>query len=682
MNLRLNKNILEEEYNRLNFLDFLRIVNKRKVSIVITFFAALLLTLFYTYLQQPRYISMSYVAIGKPFDFIEQQTYIPIAKPDDVKSPLMIARISKALKSTDKYTLPESEVEIKELLHSSITVRMSSNDHIEIRVITDNPYLSADIANTTAEIFVNTVWNDQQESSKKIQQYLIDRIPELRDLINNKKQEIDKVKNISRYKNEIQNLQNEKIILIESIEEVNKEISKLQKQIHNSFPFEPLKNEYTLNEVNNIIESTQRELNNYISRGFVITYVDVQNVLQQLIAYNKIKLDIKQNRLIVLEEQINQKDKDIVSLQKYFGEVFTDADAEDLYRRRLERELQTYEEQLSHNIKKYEDTVSEFKGKIPYIKFHRAARPAIKPFHPDWGKNIYIGITFGLIFSIVYVLIFENFDPTLDDIKKLKAVTNYPVVGYIPYSPEVAKSSISNVRFLLTKTDIKSLFAEAIRVLKINVSYSLTNYKKENIGSVIAITSTNKGEGKSTVILNLGISLSQANKKVLMIGCNLRRPSLYKFFALKSTKGVIQYCEGKEKIEYDSIINKTDIPNLDVIVAGGIADYPTEIFETEKFKNIIDISKEKYDNVLLDCPPLGLVIDVAVAGKYSDGALIVYSMSNIPKENLFMVIEQLEYANINILGLVLNALKKSTHVGYYRYYRKYKYEKSKKRSKK
>lgn len=665
-----------EEFHRLTMIDVLRVLDKRKISIIVTFILSLILTIIYTYLQEPLYVSSAYIEVSRSFDFIEQQKYALIAKPEQIKSRKMLERVARSLKDKDEYSLPpdiNDRIEyIDKLLYVSYT--SSSNNYIEVRAVTNNAYFSADLANKTADIFVTNVWEDQQESSLRLQKYLKNKIPELREKANQLRLEIERIDNISNLEASLKEINFKKEEIRNEIDSLKAKLNQFKSKIRTGLLFKEelsnLKNE----EIDERISKYEESYYDFLNKGFKPDFIDVQEILKKLVNLYMIKINNRTTNLKELEETIKDLNNQKEEAQKTLDARSSDLPDKEMYKRKLQSELKNYEEQLNYNTQKYEEIISEYQGKIPYIKFYKTAKPAFKPSVPNWSVNLYTGMALGIIFSIVYVIIIENFDPTLDDIKKIKKITNYPILGYIPYSPEIAKIKREEVRFLISKIDVKSLLAESFRVLKINLNFALNKINK-NKTKIVSITSTNKSEGKSTVLLNLAISLSQSGKKILIIDCNLRRPTLYKSFGKPKSPGIIQFYENStENLSFENIIQKTDIPNIDIIVSGGIAQYPTEILESEKFSKIINFVKEKYDVIFLDCPPLGLVIDAAVSSRFADGILIVYSMADIPKENLLMVIEQIEYGNINILGLVLNSLKKSTQVGYYRYYRHYKYK--------
>jgi len=674
-----------KEFSRITILDILRIINKRKISIIITFSLSLILTIIYTYLQEPLYLSKSYVDVGKTFDFIEEQKYSFIIKPEHIKSRTMLERIAKALQEKKEYSLPPNIQDRIEFLNNVITASFTaSNNQIEIRAVTNNPNLSADIANKTADIFAKYVLEDQQSSSIRIQKYLSEKIPKLREQINLLKLEIEKIDNIAslniskkEFKIKLEDLKKTIIDLTEKKNNYNSKIRYVARK-----QYIELK-ELSDDEINRKITEFENKYADFIDKGFRDEYIDVQDVLKNIVYYYSLKIMNLSKRVAEIEENIKTIDHQLEEANKYLDSKVAELEDKELYKRKIQSELKNLEEQLSYNIQKFEQVVSEIQGKTPYVKFSKEAKPPITPEFPDWSVNIYAGIALGLIFSIIYVLIIENFDPTLDDIKKIKRITNYPILGYILYSPEIAKIKREEVRFLISKIDVKSLLAESFRVLKINLNFALEHINQNKV-KLVSITSTNKGEGKTTVLINLAITYAQSGKKVLIIDCNLRRPTLYKHFSQPIKPGIIQYYENYEnnQIKFSEILRETDIPNLFIMPSGGIAKYPVEVLESDKLRKLIQNCKEMFDIIFFDCPPLGLVIDAAVVGKYVDGILVVYSMLNIPKENLLMVLEQLEYGGVKILGLVLNSLKKATQVGYFRHYKYYKYSFDEKKNKK
>ena len=184
---------------------------------------------------------------------------------------------------------------------------------------------------------------------------------------------------------------------------------------------------------------------------------------------------------------------------------------------------------------------------------------------------------------------------------------------------------------------------------------------------VIAITSCTPNEGKSTVSLNLALSLADSGKKVLLIDADLRKSVLLGRTEVdQEIKGLSHLLSHQETIE--NVIYATNIPRFNIIYAGTVPPNPAELLGAEYFKRVLAAVKKVYDYIIIDTPPLGSVIDAAVVAKRCDGSVLVLEADRTPKSMAKSVKEQLQAANPNIVGVVLN--KVDTHKGSY-YGKKY-----------
>lgn len=207
---------------------------------------------------------------------------------------------------------------------------------------------------------------------------------------------------------------------------------------------------------------------------------------------------------------------------------------------------------------------------------------------------------------------------------------------------------------------------EALNSLRTNLQFSGVDKK------VILFTSCTPNEGKSTVTMELARSLSESDKKVLLIDADLRKSVLvgrYHMQGKGEIKGLSHFLSGQNKL--DDVIYHTDLNGLDIIVAGPVAPNPTELLGKELFKETLQELREQYDMILVDCPPLGWIIDAAVVAPFCDAAILVVESDAISYRYLQDVKKQLEITGIPILGVVLNKVKIGSGYSQYGKYGKY-----------
>ena len=214
---------------------------------------------------------------------------------------------------------------------------------------------------------------------------------------------------------------------------------------------------------------------------------------------------------------------------------------------------------------------------------------------------------------------------------------------------------------LISYNDPKSNIAEAYRLIRTNIEFSNVD---ENIKTIL-ITSSQPNEGKSTVISNLAATFaSLENKKVLVMDCDLRNPSVHKMFGISNISGITDVLTGQKDI--DKCIEKTNIKNLDVLKVGKIPPNPSEMLLSKKMKDFMDVIKEYYDYIFIDSPPIGVVADANILTQYADGTILLVGSNETDIEAVKISKERLEGVNANILGAILNKFEADEKsYGYY-----------------
>lgn len=217
---------------------------------------------------------------------------------------------------------------------------------------------------------------------------------------------------------------------------------------------------------------------------------------------------------------------------------------------------------------------------------------------------------------------------------------------------------------IISYTNPKSPIAEAYRSIRTNIEFS--NIDK-NI-KIITITSTQPNEGKSTVISNLAAAFANLeNKRVLILDGDLRNPSIHKMFGVSNLNGITDILLGEKDV--DKCIEKTKIKGLDILKVGKVPPNPSEMLQSNKMRNFIEVVKEYYDYVFIDAPPVGVVSDASIISQYSDGIILLVGSNETDIDAAKVSKERLESVGANILGVVLNKFEsEGSAYGYYGYY--------------
>lgn len=276
-----------------------------------------------------------------------------------------------------------------------------------------------------------------------------------------------------------------------------------------------------------------------------------------------------------------------------------------------------------------------------------AAQPPLKPARPRKNLALLLGVLGGLCLGVLSALGLESLDETVRTHTDLQRKLGLAFLGEIPltrpkkgdkiYSPLVASQ--------------ESLPGEAFRDLRTMVAVS-----KAPSDPFLLVTSTIQQEGKSFVATNLAVSLSQLGRKVLIIDGDLRRPSQHRNLAFAAKAGLSDFLSGIEG-DLSKLTRRTDLPNLDVIPAGKRPANPSELLNTEQMRQLIEWARQRYDRVVVDCPPVFPVGDVLLWGRHVSASILVSRAGRTRVPLIQMACERLRAGGIDVLGGVLNGTR-------------------------
>jgi len=362
---------------------------------------------------------------------------------------------------------------------------------------------------------------------------------------------------------------------------------------------------------------------------------------------------------------------------------------------RLERAKKLNENLYMMMKEKYEESRITRAGQIGKIRIVDPAVPPEFPISPKKKLNLILATLVGLGLGIGVVFFLEYLDNsvrTVEDVERLQL----PLLGSIPdIEPEKQnglwraipkkKGSEDEVGRLATRlvTHLKpkSPYSEAYRSLRTQIQYS----RSEKPVQTILVSSPGPGEGKSTSVTNLAITMAQMGSKTILVDSDLRRPVLHSLFDLKRDVGLSNYLVGRAEIE--EVIRPTSVDNLYLISCGILPPNPSELLGSKRMQELIQQLKSEYDYVLFDSPPLIAVTDAVVMAPWVDGVVLVLRSGKTDRDAAVRAFELLRNVKANVLGTLLNDVLPSYMYGsYYYYYYYYYYSsedgKTKKRKKK
>lgn len=262
------------------------------------------------------------------------------------------------------------------------------------------------------------------------------------------------------------------------------------------------------------------------------------------------------------------------------------------------------------------------------------------PIKPNKTMIMLVGILLGLILGVLYAFLKVLLDTKVRNAHDVESLTTIPLYGTLPLK--------TNERF----------YKEALRSVRTNLQFVLSEHKN---CTTILISSTIAGEGKTTVIAGLGEVISEANKKVLLMDLDLRKPRLHKELKERNKIGMSHFLSGDIDI-YEHIIEINE--NLHFLSAGIIPPNPSELLMSDKFTNLILALEKEYDYILFDTPPIGSVTDANMLLKHSDIVLLTLKANQAEKAYLKYFNKLIKNKNIKSSGIILNGVNLHKNNGY------------------
>ena len=205
---------------------------------------------------------------------------------------------------------------------------------------------------------------------------------------------------------------------------------------------------------------------------------------------------------------------------------------------------------------------------------------------------------------------------------------------------------------LITDKTFPFAAKEAYNSLRTNLLYALSPTN----GKIVAVTSSNAGEGKSSVSINLALTMATAKVKILLIDADLRRPSIHKKLKIDNSTGLSRFIVGFETMS--DALKREVFPNLDVMTSGPIPPNPSELLGSENMRIFLQKASDYYDYIIIDTPPINIVTDVAVMSDSISGVVLVTSYAKTTLDDVKKSSVALEKVNAKLLGMVVTGVER------------------------
>lgn len=299
-----------------------------------------------------------------------------------------------------------------------------------------------------------------------------------------------------------------------------------------------------------------------------------------------------------------------------------------------------------------------------------AAVVAARPSSPNYMVNIFVGFALGVTLAVSYIILRAVFDTTIHGEEDITMCTGHPILASVPdmdapskgsyysygaHKPPNGKSAPPGGKQIpQVGSGIGFAASEAYKLLRTRLQFSFAD---DSDCRIIGVSSALSGEGKSLTAVNLAHSLSQLGEKVLLIDCDMRRPSLSIKLPISKSPGLSNFLSGQSGQEglFQFCGLEGEEKAFVVVAAGRNPPNPVELISSARMKRMLEALRKPYDYIILDLPPVGEVSDALAVAKCTDGMLMVARQNYGDRVSFTSALRQFEAVDAKILGVVLNA---------------------------
>lgn len=346
----------------------------------------------------------------------------------------------------------------------------------------------------------------------------------------------------------------------------------------------------------------------------------------------------------------------------------------------VERQQKVKEQLYVYLLQKREENALAQSITESNARLIEAAKGPAGPISPRPAQAYLIALVVGIGAPLLVMVLSLMMDNKIRNRKDIEDNMSVPFLGDIPYSKVAAKAPRPEA--YVVRADGKDAVTEAFRILRTNLSF-MTD--AEHAAKVLMTTSMNPDAGKTFVISNLAAMMAYAGKKVLLIDLDIRKRALTRLYGGKHAKGITHYLIGHVEKTEDLIHPVENCPGLDVIYAGAVPPNPAELLLSSRLDELINQVKDRYDYVLIDNVPMGMVADAAIVNRLADLTLFIARAGVMDRRQLPDIERIYQEGKMKQMAMVLNGVKEEQagygHYGYYGYGYGYGYSDKKKKKK-
>ncbi|MDR1810241.1 MAG: polysaccharide biosynthesis tyrosine autokinase [Prevotella sp.] len=355
-----------------------------------------------------------------------------------------------------------------------------------------------------------------------------------------------------------------------------------------------------------------------------------------------------------MRKEIIQAKKDWSKAESSFQSKLHEVPRQERQMLDIKRQQQIKSEIYLFLLQKLQEAELTLASNTPKAKIVDAAYTLTKPIAPRRLIILAVGLLIGAVLPFIFIYLRDLFKPHLSDMEELKKYARIPVLG------EICNDKSGN-RVVVSETSATST-AELFRLLRSNLQFILNGSGEK----VILVTSSISGEGKSFFTVNLAASLSLIkNKKVVIVGLDIRNPKLTEYLSARGGKGITTYLSSEDYKPSDIIQSIEHVfKGLFFVPSGPVPPNPSELLLSERLPLLFDYLRENFDYVIVDTAPVGMVSDTFTLSKLSDATLYLFRANYTNKTHLKFVNAIAADEKLKKVYLVMNGTKTKSSYGY------------------
>jgi capsular exopolysaccharide synthesis family protein len=334
----------------------------------------------------------------------------------------------------------------------------------------------------------------------------------------------------------------------------------------------------------------------------------------------------------------------------------------------LAREVDSRRDLLKELQGRAQQTGLESQLRFTNLRVMERAPEPREPILPRRARNTQVALLLGLAIGAGLAILLGYLDDSVKTPDDVTQLLGLPFLGMVPDVSRETEGSTSTLP--VAARDPQSAVAEAYRVVRTALLFA----GPPSGGRAFVVSSANPGEGKTTTLANLAVSLAQNGAKVLAVDADLRRPTLLGHFGLEPGPGLSEVLSGA--LASASALRATEVPNLKLIGSGAVPENPAELVGSDAFRTFLETQRRAFDWVLIDAPPVLAMADAPVLSSVVDGVVMVVWSEHCSRPALKRALEQVRVVEARLAGVVLNKVDLRRNAYYYgqyygEYYRRY-----------